>query len=39
MDLGLRNRACIVTGGSRGIGLVVAKRPGQRNVAYSRGTP
>jgi len=26
MDLGLRDRACIVTGGSRGIGLEIAKR-------------
>lgn len=26
MDLGLRDRACIITGGSRGIGLAVARR-------------
>jgi 3-oxoacyl-[acyl-carrier protein] reductase len=40
MDLGLRDRACIVTGGSRGIGLVAAKQlsaEGARVLLVARG--
>jgi 3-oxoacyl-[acyl-carrier protein] reductase len=40
MDLGLRERACIVTGGSRGVGLATAKRlhgEGARLLLIGRG--
>jgi len=42
MDLGLRDRACIVTGGSRGIGLEVATQlyeEGARVLLVGRGEP
>ncbi len=42
MDLGLRDRACIVTGASRGIGLAVARRlsgEGARVLLLGRGEP
>jgi 3-oxoacyl-[acyl-carrier protein] reductase len=41
MDLGLRNRACIITGGSRGIGLEVARQlalEGAQMMLVGRGT-
>ncbi|MGB9185256.1 MAG: SDR family oxidoreductase [Solirubrobacteraceae bacterium] len=41
MDLGLRDRACIITGGSRGIGLAVAEQlsaEGARVLLLGRGS-